>query len=401
MSAPKHNANTRNTRGPLATLACCIALVIGSITAFPAAAAEPNATAATPAPVFPGNHWQRWESPEAAGFDPAALENIRAHLQTLDTTAVLVIVGGKVLFEYGDIQRVSYIASVRKSILAMLYGVHHDRGEINLDKTLAQMNINDHQTLSDAELAATARHLITSTSGVYHPASNSGDDLASAPDRGSKRPGEYYLYSNWDFNAAGTAFEQQTGVNIFDALERELAIPLGMQDFDRSRHRKGGNAERSQHPSYHMHFSTRDMARLGLLALRNGQWNGTRIYSESWAEEMTRAHIPNSGLNPASRRRGRPWAGYGYMWWVWDGDHSTGPYENAYTGSGFRGQYITVLPALDMVVAHKTVLENDNQVSARQYWTLLDMVVQAHKGEQDEHEADPQDPESQEAEAHH
>ncbi len=378
-----------STLAPLAITLLVLLLAIAPAQAAVEANTAANADAPESRSVFPGERWERWASPEEAGFSKEGLARVREALEEMDTTSLVVVVGGKILFEYGDIERVSYIASVRKSILAMLYGVHHDRGEIDLDKSLADMGINDHQELTDAELAATARHLITSTSGVYHPASNSGDDLASAPERGSKRPGEYYLYSNWDFNAAGAAFEKQTGVDIFDALERELAIPLGMRDFDRRRHRKGGNAERSVHPSYHMHFSTRDMARLGLLALRNGEWDGRRIYSESWAQEMTRAHIGNSGLNPASRRRGRPWAGYGYMWWVWDGEHSTGAYKDAYTGSGFGGQYITVLPALDMAVAHKTVLENDRRVPASQYWRVLDLIVQAKK----------QEP-AQEAEAH-
>ncbi|MCC5785524.1 MAG: serine hydrolase [Phycisphaerales bacterium] len=386
----------QSATGPLALLACKLfACILLAIAPLAPAAAAPDTHSTQPA-VFPGERWERWASPQDAGFSEEALARVREQLEDMDTTALIVVVGGKILFEYGDIERVSYIASVRKSILAMLYGIHHDRGEIDLDKTLAEMNINDHQALNDTELAATARHLITSTSGVYHPASNSGDDLASAPERGSKRPGEYYLYSNWDFNAAGTAFERQTGVNIFDALERELAVPLGMRDFDRARHRKGGNAQRSQHPSYHMHFSTRDMARLGLLTLRNGEWDGTRIYSQAWADEMTLAHITNSGLNPASRRRGRPWAGYGYMWWVWDGDHSTGPYKDAYTGSGFGGQYITILPALDMVVAHKTILENSQSVPASQYWRILDQIAQAHTPQEQ-----TQDAEANEAEAHH
>ena len=40
-------------------------------------------------------------------------------------------------------------------------------------------------------------------------------------------------YNNWDFNAAGTAFEKLSGKTIYQALEEDLARPLGMQDFDR------------------------------------------------------------------------------------------------------------------------------------------------------------------------
>ena len=58
------------------------------------------------------------------------------------------------------------------------------------------------------------------------------------PRRGSQAPGTYFQYQNWDFNAAGTAFEKLTGKDIFVALEEDLAKPIGMQDFDRARQRK-------------------------------------------------------------------------------------------------------------------------------------------------------------------
>ena len=61
------------------------------------------------------------------------------------------------------------------------------------------------------EKTATIDHLITARSGIYHLASNSGDNSPDAPPRGSQTPGEYFLSNNWDFNAAGAVFEQETG----------------------------------------------------------------------------------------------------------------------------------------------------------------------------------------------
>ena len=46
--------------------------------------------------------------------------------------------------------------------------------------------------------------------------------------------------------------------------------------------------------------------------------------------------------------------GYGYMWWVWGGPTAVGAYRGAYTARGAFGQFITVLPELDLVIAHKT-----------------------------------------------
>jgi len=83
----------------------------------------------------------------------------------------------------------------------------------------------------------------------------------------------YFHYNGWDFNAAGTAFEKLTGKNIDDAIQSELAEPIGMQDFERSAQRKIPH-EGQVHPEYAMYLSTRDMARIGLLMLRNGNWDG-------------------------------------------------------------------------------------------------------------------------------
>jgi CubicO group peptidase (beta-lactamase class C family) len=86
-------------------------------------------------------------------------------------------------------------------------------------------------------------------------------------------------------------------------------------------------------------------------------------------------------MNPESLRSGPH--GYGYLWWVWDGPSRTGAYDGAYSGQGAVGQYITVLPQLDMVVAHKTRTgqrdENGREraVSGGQYRQLLDLVVKS------------------------
>lgn len=344
------------------------------------ATAARTATVATPtaalAPVYPGTEWERHESPESVGWCSDGIERVRSHLSTMSSTALMATVGGRVLFDYGDTRVVSYLASVRKSVLAILYGIYVERGEINLDKTLAQLGIDDLQGLTAAEKRARVRDLLTARSGVYHPASNAGDDLASAPPRGSQEPGSYYLYSNWDFNALGTIFEQETGVNIYDALEQELVRPLGLQDFDRASHRRTGNSSRSEHLAYHMNLSTRDMARIGYLMLRDGNWAGRQIVSSDWVRESTRPHTRVHEMNPADLRSG-PF-GYGYLWWVFDRPELGPAYEGAYSGLGAVGQHILVMPALDLVVAHKTVPGEGRSVSHEKFLEVADLIVQAH-----------------------
>jgi CubicO group peptidase (beta-lactamase class C family) len=324
--------------------------------------------------VFPTLEWEHIAVPETAGFSAAALAAVREKVATMPTTGMMVVVGGRVVFEYGDVDTVSYLASVRKSVLSMLYGIYVDRGVIDLERTLEQLGIDDLQGLTPAERQARVRHILAARSGIYHPASNAGDDLASAPPRGSQKPGEYYLYSNWDFNVLGTIFELFTGGSIYDALQRELVEPLGMQDFRRELHRRTGDTTRSIHRAYHMHFSVRDMARIGYLMLREGDWNGRQIVPRAWVRESTRAITPVHEMNPERHRRG-PW-GYGYLWWVWDGPNTPPAYRGAFTGLGAVGQHITVLPALDMVVAHKTV-PGGQSTTHQQFVELLDMIVAA------------------------
>ena len=70
---------------------------------------------------FPGADWEHVTKPEAVGFSGPKLALLGNWMKTLDTTAI-VVVGGRVLFEYGDVKHVSVLASARKSVLGMLYG---------------------------------------------------------------------------------------------------------------------------------------------------------------------------------------------------------------------------------------------------------------------------------------
>ena len=334
--------------------------------------------------VYPGATWEPILEAESVGYSSEKFKSLGDYIKTIKTTGLMVIVGGKVLFKYGDVKELSYLASVRKSILAMLYGKYVANGTINLYKTLKELGMSDHGGLLPVEEKATIRHLISARSGIYHKASNSGDSTAAAPDRGSQTPGKYFLYNNWDFNAAGAAFEKETGIDIYDALENDIAKPVGMQDFDRSRQEKSGDLERSQYPAYHMWLSTRDMARIGYLMLRKGNWNGQQLIPKEWTKKIVSIITPLTEMNPI-RMRYRNF-GYGYMWWVWEKYGAHGLFKGAYTGMGAFGQYITVIPKLDMVIAHKTAvltkkveaaLAQRKFVSWGQYEEIINKIIEA------------------------
>lgn len=303
-------------------------------------------------PVYPVPEWGNLQAPESLGYSSAGLAAVDSYIDGLNTHSIQVSVGGKVLYQRGDLSAVSYIASVRKSVLAMMYGKYVLDGTIDLDSTLADLGVDDIGGLLPIEKQARVEDLISARSGIYHPASNSGDNTADAPPRGSQQPGTYYLYNNWDFNAAGGLFEMLTGRGIYQELNETIALPLGFQDFDLASHKKSGDAERSRFLAYHMNFSTRDMARIGYLMLRQGKWQDAQLVDPDWVRRMVAPITQASEMNPDSRRN--TGFDYGYMWWVLDDDSMAPVYKGAYAGRGHFGQYLLVIPALDMVVSHKT-----------------------------------------------
>jgi CubicO group peptidase (beta-lactamase class C family) len=334
--------------------------------------------------VFPGREWEK-VAPEAEGYSSEKLSALRAWLKTQQTTAVHVSVRGRVVFEYGDVGRVSKVASVRKSVLAMLYGNYVAQGKVDLNSSVEELGLTDVQPFLPIEKGATLQHLLTARSGIYLPTANE-ELTALSPRRGTQAPGTYFQYQNWDFNAAGTAFEKLTGKDIFVALEEELAKPIGMQDFDRKRQRKNNEMPITKHPEYAMYFSTRDMARVGLLMLADGTWRDKQVMPKGWASRLTTLVTHPDELHPmgvgAYRTQIGRW-GYGMLWWVWDAPvwpgTLTGPYQGAFTAIGANGQYITVLPATGIVFAHKVDFDEDGgrHITPSEFHTILQMVIES------------------------
>ncbi len=328
--------------------------------------------------VFPGATWEYVEENDlkAFGWFPEVLEKTTRFIRDESNTTGLVVVDrGRVVYQFGDIEELSYVASVRKSILAMLYGYWVENGTIDLETTLSDLGFDDIGGLLPVEKKATIHDLITARSGVYHPASYSGDDLDKAPPRGSQQPGSYMLYSNWDFNAAGAAFEHLTKRDIYDELQAQLATPLQFEDWDRSVQQKAGDLTISKYPAYPIWVSTRDMARIGYLMLHEGNWNGRQVISKDWARRITSVVTPVEEMNPVSLRDG--YLGYGYIWWIWDGPKAIGPFKGAYSARGAVGQFITVFPSLELVIAHKTHNIYRRATRRESYERILELLFEA------------------------
>ena len=335
--------------------------------------------------VLPGIEWTH-ATPESEGFSPARLEALRALLKTHQTDAMMIVSRGRIVFEYGDLSLVSKVASIRKSVLDLLFAVEMQRGlklDAYMDQTVVQLGLDDKIPFNEIEKHATLQQIMMSRSGIYLPSGN-GDQEKILPKRGSAYPGTHWFYNNWDFDAAGIAFEKLAHKDIFDALRDDLAIPLRFQDFDRARQKKNYQPN-STHFDYATYLSTRDMARLGLFALRNGAWGKTVWGSPEMIQFSTYpttrfSEIGEPYESPGSTGR---W-GYGILWWAWDppkypSDIMTGPFQGAFSAMGYGGQYITVFPFYDIVVAHKVNIDQDGtrNISPSTYMTILEMVLDA------------------------
>lgn len=326
----------------------------------------------------PGRAWEPMRDPETQGYPLVGLSALRKTLAAGQTTGMMVVVGGRVLFEYGDTTETSYVASVRKSLISMLYGKQVASGAIPLDATLDELGIDDTGGLLPRERQATVGDLLTARSGVYHPAANLGDASDRAPARGSVAPGTYFLYNNWDFNALGAILERRTGKTVYALFESGIARPIDMQDWIADPATQASMVRNdtglSAHPAHHFVLSTRDMARIGQLMLRRGRWDGTQVIPADWVMRTTLTTTPAETVARTS-----PWVpglGYGFLWWTFDSAPPETPLHGAYTASGAFGQFITVIPVLDMVVAHKTALPPPRNVPAETYFgTILPQVT--------------------------
>ena len=333
--------------------------------------------------------------PAKYNFDPVKIQAAYDYIASTKVTSSMWIVGGECILKYGPIASFKgYMASCRKSVLAMLYGKYVENGTINLNTTIGELGLTDTieagyedypDGLTPKEKRATIGHLITARSGVYHDASNDGSSAGTIP-RDTYEPGTHYLYNNWDFNAAGFVLEKLVkgkkapstdGKEIYQILQADLAQPIGMADWDIGAQRYGGDLKKSIYPAYHIYVTARDMARIAYLMLRKGQWKGKQIISEKWVKEITRtvSTLEEVGSNGVFS--------YGYMWWLFDRNAKTfsGVYDGAYMACGHAGQYMLIMPKLDMVAVWKTTTSGNNSTSRSDFMKALDLVIKAYNGE--------------------
>ncbi len=320
--------------------------------AFAAASlVEKSVSAADATPCITDREpWKTVGDVAAAGWSSAKLAEMEAKLYPMATTSMMVAQGGEIVYRYGNLSDVSYLASARKSILSMLFGRYVAEGKVDLDMTIGEIGVEEEDGLLPLEKTAKVKDLLTSSSGVYHAAGSPGGN-ENTPERGKTKPGSVFLYNNWDFNVLGAIFEKRTGKTVFQALKEDLADPLGFENFDINRQRMMGYENQSRYLAYHLFLSARDMARLGQLMLQWGKWGGRTIVPESWIAESTEMRFT------PEQTKSKEGLGYGYLWWLPTSNDPS--FKGAFLMNGNFGQFVLCLPAIDTVVIHRRAVTDE------------------------------------------
>jgi CubicO group peptidase (beta-lactamase class C family) len=345
----------------------CLASILLPGLALPGLAVPANCQSS----VVPGAGWKQLANPAQAGWSTEKLDKIHELVVEIGSTSAMIVQHGVVVAAYGDVEHKSNLHSCRKSLLDSLIGIAVAQGKIHLDDTLDKLGIDDKKpSLTAEEKQATVRELLEARSGVYHVAAYETKGMEEQrPRRGSHAHGTFWYYNNWDFNTLGYIYEQAEGEKIFDAFDREIAQPIGMQDFNPRDGHYVTDPE-SRFPAYLFDLSARDFARFALLFLDGGRWNGAQVVPEDWVKTSTRPYSDT-------------WSGgYGYLWWTGDSASGKSPEvafpKGSFWAEGHLGQFAVVVPSLDLIVVNRVDGDRTRRtVSKRQMAELVRLTVEA------------------------
>lgn len=289
-------------------------------------------------------------APAEVGFDVARLDAAIGHAATLPQIFSLLVVrnGHLVVERYFNGNRadsLNDVRSVTKSVLSTLAGIAVDRAELDLEDAIGPHLEPWAADLDATESATRVRDLLTMAGGwTWDESTVAGyndwvlsDDpvtyLLRRPLEGE--PGTAFRYNTAGVHLLGVVVEHATGRPLQAYAQEHLFEPLGIERV-RWEEFPGGRANGGSG----LDLRPRDLAKLGQLWLRGGDAGSTRILHPGWLEEGTKPAYP---YWPAAAPLGQQ--SYGWLWWL-----AAGPGPAAFHAQGFGGQFIWVVPSLDLVV---------------------------------------------------
>lgn len=269
--------------------------------------------------------------------------------------SVLVQHGGKLISEHywRGFATTSYqhVFSITKTVVSALIGMALADGKLALSDTLAQWFPEMGFSSGAHGASVTVRHLLTMTAGFQDVGGRIASDdpiavlLRRAP---ASAPGEKFRYVNGDVDLLVAVLERAVGEPAIDYAHSRLFMPLGIWRGSAKSYRKRlwkTDKQGRIKGSRGLHLTTRELASFGQLYLQGGRWQDEQLLPLEFVAASTTAQV--SGGYPERVK-------YGYLWWV----SVDGEGRSAFFASGAGGQYLYVLPSLDLVVAITSTLTN-------------------------------------------
>lgn len=291
--------------------------------------------------------------------------NTQAYLDSSYTQGLLIIENDTIQYEKywrsqkEDSKHISW--SMAKSYVSALLGIAIEEGHIksiqqSVDEYLPELKGSGYEGVS-------IKDVLQMSTGVKFdetygdPKSdiqrywkgfvfgNSQDKFAATLEN-ERPPGTYNEYISINTHVLGMLVVKATGKSLTDYLQEKIWEPIG-NEFGCYWLADGAGMEMALGG---LNITLRDFAKLGRLYLNQGNWEGIQIVPEAWVKSSTSATEPH--LLPHSKLSSRPDFGYGYQWWVLDGD------EGEYMAIGVFNQYIYINPTTNTIIVKNSANKN-------------------------------------------
>ncbi|QOR66434.1 serine hydrolase [Cytobacillus suaedae] len=286
------------------------------------------------------------------------VSHLEKKLKSTKIEGFIINKGQERVFEYFKNKKVpvnsSKVYSVTKSIVSLLIGILMDQ---RLIKSIHQP-ISDYFADMDMEKKEiTILHLLTMTSGqkvVNFQGSRNWVNAILEQDL-IHEPGEVFEYNSGSSHLLSAIITKVTGVSAAEFAEKSLFGPLGINKFtwvsDPQRISGGG---------FSISLSVEDMMKIGKLLIQEGSYQSKEIVSTEWIKQ---AVTPFKDVETSEFGT----YGYGYQFWTFT-SNGTGSGLDYYCAAGLFGQYIFVVPKLNMIAVAKAQLQADNQTLPKVYF---------------------------------
>jgi CubicO group peptidase (beta-lactamase class C family) len=236
--------------------------------------------------------------------------------------------------------RLHLLYSLSKSFTATAAGFAVAEGLVRLDDTVISYFPEFEAEITDPRSRAMlVRHVASMASG--HVAETFERAVALDPDeivRGflllppDREPGTVFAYNQPATYSLAAIVQKATGQTLTEYLRPRLFDPLGIGEVVWLQRPAGRDIGFSG-----LHATTDAVAKLGLLYLQGGVWEGKQLLPIAWVAEATRSHVSNAGEPSPDWQQG-----YGFQFWM---------SRHGYRGDGAYGQFCVVLPEHDAVIA--------------------------------------------------